>query len=219
MYIFLYEKIYLLRRGENSSKKALERMNSLHPQRGERGQKSRSLDTWTTWCQRPKAIKCCLLRVCELPGTNWVGVIIIPSTPIHENLFEIDVTVCKTFPYFSSVVCRKLSRPGITLERNDCLPNIFRSLLCLWDHRGKATSAPRRFDKTFEKLTINLNFIFNDISYKFFFFFFSLQAKTWPADFFRDKIAERKIGAVKLKPAMPSCKVQQIFMVEWKKPP
>lgn len=31
------------------------------------------------------------------------------------------------------------------------------------------------------------------------------------------QMAGRKIGAVKLKPPMPSCKLQQIFMDEWKR--
>lgn len=39
-------------------------------------------------------------------------------------------------------------------------------------------------------------------------FSFLYKPKRWSADFFGDKIAERKIGAVKLKPAMPSCKLQ-----------
>lgn len=62
---------------------------------------------------------------------------------------------------------------------------------------------------------LNLFSIFYSINYSFSSFLY--KPKRWPADFFWDKIAGRKIGAVKLKPAMPSCKRQQIFMVEWKR--
>lgn len=79
-------------------------------------------------------------------------------------------------------------------------------------------SQPKKKKKpTLNGLTINFETCFLYTTYIFLFHSFLHVPQSQPADFFWDKIAGRKVGTVKLKPSVPSCKLQQIFMVEWKK--
>lgn len=84
-----------------------------------------------------------------------------------------------------------------------------------WPEKKIKQSKPIK--PTLNGLTVNLKLVFY-LQHTFFLSpSFLYVPQNQPADFFWDKIAGRKVGTVKLKPSVPSCKLQQIFMVEWKK--
>ena len=128
------EKLFLVRSGENSSRKALERMVFIQ-RRSERCQKSQNIYVWAPQFQWPKALSAFFSgRVCVgiwfQKATNQVQLQCLLFLCLSHHPFETSLTIYETLSYFSTVAPAymdqgKLARPAVTLEGNNyCPPNI-----------------------------------------------------------------------------------------------